>query len=127
MSETRIDLPEVLEDLQAIVSEAGDGFVYASNASPECDYIRDNKPSCIVGHVLARHNLLHLEVAQQNEGMCGGLLAVYEQDPHDYAPAEMFQYFTPEAIRALAIAQEVQDQKGATWGDALIAAKQVSA
>ena len=97
-----IDLPEVLEHLRAVVADKGADYVYTE----ACVYSLDGEPACIVGHVYAHLELLHLV--------------------HRNAVAwTMFpDLISAEARSALEAAQCVQDARG-TWGEALAAAEQV--
>ena len=97
-----IDLPEVLEHLRAVVAAKGADHVYTG----ACVYSLGGEPACIVGHVYARLELLHL--VRRN------ILA-----------RTMFpDLISAEARTALEAAQRVQDARGA-WGEALAAAEQV--
>jgi hypothetical protein len=109
-----IDLPVVLEHLRAVVAEHGAGYVYPEAT---CDYLYDGAPSCIVGHVLARLDMLDQGVVEDNDS------------------AAWLGGFTESALAALTVAQEIQDgcyhrDTGrvvrATWGEALAAAEAVA-
>lgn len=103
------DLDQTIELLQRAVTEKGDGH------RADCQYQRyegDGKtgePVCIVGHVLSYLGLL--------DEVCEG-----DQIDYDWQPVR--DKFTPAALMALADAQFVQDNHQ-TWGEALIAAKEV--
>ncbi len=106
---THISAGQVMLDLYDIVSEFGEGYKYPQevlDTHGSCVYVVDGKPSCIVGQVLAKHNLLDTQVAEINSN----------------ASQLRYEGFTAEAARVLAVAQSVQDQ-GGTWGMAVTAAR----
>lgn len=43
-----------VEILDGLVEEFGSDYVYDKGSDGKCHYVRDGKPSCIVGHVLAK-------------------------------------------------------------------------
>ncbi len=104
------DLDQTIELLQRAVTEKGDGH------RAQCQYQkRDDEgektgqPICIVGHVLAYTGLLNQ--AREGERVFG-------------LPVSITDQFTPAALEALNVAQLEQDD-AKTWGEALIAAKEV--
>ena len=106
----KIDKKQVIALLTDIVAEHGEDYIYPD---PVCSYLDDeDHPSCIVGHVLARLDLLDLQVVQDN-GEAGELAET--------------GLFTAPAVRALRVAQCAQDGVTArtreTWGKALRKAK----
>lgn len=106
---------EVTAALEAIVAEAGAGFIYKVELRPggyetvECNYYEFDKPSCIVGHLFDR---LGADGSYLVEGFS------IADMPNDFVE----EYFTGRVISALDHAQETQDA-GYTWGDALTAYK----
>src|SRR4249920_1096252 len=98
------DYDETMGFLQRAVAEKGDGHTTES-AYVDCI---TGAPICIVGHVLNYMGLLKRVqgngVGVRHLGLAGRHLITFE------------------ALDALAEAQEIQDT-GATWGEALIAAK----
>lgn len=100
---------ETIELLQRAVTEKGDSHKASSQYQRFEDYEPTGEPVCIVGHVLACVDLL----SEAIEG---------DTWESDWQPAQ--HHFTPAANRALAAAQYTQDGNK-TWGEALIAAKEV--
>jgi hypothetical protein len=109
-----ITLDETIELLQRAVTEKGDGHT----ASPQLRHLFSGEPICIVGHVL---DYVGIDLGYIN-------VPVYR------LPMTVQERFTPAALHALNVAQAVQDNRGAprplqepkgTWGEALIAAKEV--
>lgn len=108
---TIYDYDQTIELLQRAVIEKGDGYIYPKRdvEGPTCVYKEDATPSCIVGHVLSYIGLLDEAI----DGM----------GPVGLQPWR--RQFTDNALWALGRAQSLQD-KGETWGEALIAAKEVA-
>jgi hypothetical protein len=102
---------ETTELLQRAVAEKGDGYVYDADGAM-CRYAEEETgaPSCIVGHVLDYVGLLD----QAEEG--AGALGV----------DGVKMNFTNRAGHMLWAAQIMHDH-GRTWGEALVAAKEVGA
>lgn len=99
------DYDQTIELLQRAVAEKGDGHTCM------CYYAGEGgQPVCIVGHVLSYVGLLS---------------AAKECDQIGIQPDAIVDQFTPAAISALAEAQHSQDTRH-TWGEALIAAKEVA-
>jgi hypothetical protein len=104
-----IDKKMVIADLEAIVRGRED-YVYRRDHATCVYREKDGSPSCIVGHVLARHSLL-------DEAVEGEIFGTGQ-------PAS--RHFTYEAIGVLCAAQSVQDNgvdDYNSWGDALHVAK----
>lgn len=105
---------EALDTLREVVAEYGEDYVYDRRVNTgngplggeSCFYVRDNKPSCLVGHVLNRRGVA-INTLKEREG----------SGPDIFAP----RFLTHEAADVLTAAQEKQDG-GRTWGSALQAA-----
>lgn len=97
--------------MEAVVAEAGEDFVYTDQAHPDCRYLKDGEPSCIVAHVVA---VISPDAVPE--------LADFEfLNPLDI---DLWTIrFDPQAAHFLYEAQIVQDMPGKTWGEALAAAK----
>lgn len=103
----RIPDSDVLYILKEIVREAGPDYVYkGDDKAARCVYYENEKPSCLVGQVLARltpdYRPGEVSVATQRD------------DLHEIG-------YSKNATYALQIAQTVQDRRH-TWGAALAAA-----
>jgi len=112
MSNKTYDVPEVLAALRDVVADKGADYMYPEelkNRNGNCVYVRDGRPACIVGHVLARlnFNLLGQSVVRRN------------------GSAGMLDGVTGRAAQALRQAQRTQDS-GDSWGLALAAAEEVT-
>lgn len=109
-----------VEILDGLVEEFGDDYVYPRGENGKCDYVRDGKPSCIVGHVLAKVGvpIERLEVADAGVFGCGvsafGLLSALH--------AEYVLRFDGSVRNLLTEAQCRQDGS-APWGEAVKQAK----
>ena len=51
----RLTFNQVKEDLLDIIKEVSEDYVYQTGPEGTCEYYRNGKPSCLVGHVLDRH------------------------------------------------------------------------
>lgn len=106
----------VTEALKAAVALNGEDYVYPAESGGRCDYVRDGKPSCIVGHVLvgAGVEMWRLEAADNNFGGAGtpanDLLRQLEDE-------EVLTY-NAEALALLTKAQREQDLER-PWGESL--------
>ena len=108
-----ITYEETIELLQRAVTEKGDGHTSdARYAAFSNGYHLVNKPNCLVGYVLS-----YLGINLVTEVMPG-------EQFHRQRPSIVGR-FSPRAITALQAAQDIQDDDG-TWGEALIAAKEVA-
>jgi hypothetical protein len=130
MSETKqFDVPEVLAALEAAVARRGEDYEYERPLSPQgapsgCLYVHDRytenpTPGCIVGQVY--FDLLgRLVPAPLELRICA--------DDINYTPNSEWRAegtFTDGAIRVLGRAQVAQDD-GASWGEALAAARKAA-
>lgn len=114
-TDEKIDVPRALELLEECVAERGADYVYGypPEGGLDCLYVfRDvngepEGPGCIAGMVL---NKLSIDVPREWEGTTFNGLPASE-------------VFTPAAAGVIREAQARQDN-GATWGEALEAAKQ---
>jgi hypothetical protein len=121
MKHIRFDEQKVVTDLRAVVATKGPDYVYPRGGKhggmgEDCVYFEPNgEPSCIIGHVLARHGVtledLRHDTEDLNEGssvaqlIMDGLLRLdgpYERDLRDF----------------LQDVQAFQD-RGVPWGPAL--------
>lgn len=97
-----------LELLERAVAERGDGYNYRKEFGASCRYELHGQPACIVGLVA------HLDgISMVTMRTCEGRTADVVMRAFG---------FTRRAGDLLFIAQQVQD-RGGTWGDALIEAK----
>ncbi len=119
-----IDGPKALELLAEAVEAKGEDYVYPRGDFDGCSYVRDDQPSCLVGHALFRAGL--------------GVDVLRALDVGDYGDsdsaigevckvsADLFGFaVTDAAERALRVAQASQDC-GVPWGEALEAAKKAA-
>lgn len=112
MTRRIVTLAEVTAAMEAVVAEAGEDFVYATEDNYYgCRYLSDGEPSCIVAHVVAA-------IAPE---------AVPELEEFEDLNALDLNFstviFDPQAVQFLYDAQFVQDTPGKTWGEALSVAK----
>jgi hypothetical protein len=103
--------------LREVIAEKGEDYVYPKlepeaagdrGAVMECFYVRDDAPSCIVGHVLHRAGV-----------SLDDLRAVEGWTPGDVEQAPPFTLWADEM--ALELLYEVQNEQdaGRSWGEAL--------
>ena len=111
-----ITYPRALELLQEVIAEFGEDYVYPQfepeaagdrGAVMECFYVRDDAPSCIVGHVLYRAGVTLDE-----------LRAVEGWTPVDQQAPQFGIWADILACGLLADVQDEQDS-GRSWGEAL--------
>jgi hypothetical protein len=102
-----IDGPTALRLLREVVAEKPD-YVYERGDNDVCQYVRDGKPSCVVGHVLTRAGRPVDLLLQNNTMMVGYLGSTFGLDE----PARVI----------LMSAQDSQDQ-GQPWSRALLHAE----
>lgn len=100
-------------DLEALAAERPD-YVYEApekeeeDEAPICMYFHENAPSCIVGHVMARHGMTQDQLTSfENAGT-----AVYGLFANDTLQVDR------KTGVMLSRAQAMQDQ-GSTWGDSV--------
>ena len=107
---------DVLREMRAVVKEYGEDYVYKFPSGTEwhgqCVYVSDDKPSCLIGHVvmrLAPDKIEDLKWADKGYGGTAAdqLLNFLGED-----------FWTPEAGDVATAAQEYQDE-GHPWGAAL--------
>lgn len=117
---------QVLQGLQELVDEKGEGFVYEKRerveglAPKRCVYVHQGEPDCLVGQFLAKagiplDRLEAADVDNYNQGTAASELV-------DKLKAEGLLKVSDRALRALSFAQSEQDS-GETWGEALREAK----
>lgn len=102
-----------VELAREVVAEFGKGYVYPESikvveiggTQPPCLYVHEDKPSCLVGHILHKHGV-SLEELSMKEFIGARLVSSELAKADDKA-----RFF-------LASAQESQD-KGETWGTAV--------
>lgn len=99
-------------ELEAIVAEKGADYIYERPVdSQSCVYFHAGEPSCIIGHLLARHDVRVPEDQRVNRTSVGEL-------------AEQYGVLEPADEAARVLLREVQEYQdnGDTWGIALEAA-----
>lgn len=102
---------EVLENIEAIVAEAGDGYVYRSPNSMGCVYQYAGEPSCLVGRVTHRMGL-PLTAMTPYEGVgCRPMV-------------ESYFIVSLWALKAFQRIQRMQDSE-VPYGECLVAAKSI--
>lgn len=102
---TRVRAVELLEEL---VAEFGEDYVYRPPDGTHCVYVHDDRPSCGVGHVLARAGV-PVEVLASVDGT----------DFATVTEAVVFEdYAEPDALDLLGDFQCAQDAL-APWGESL--------
>lgn len=99
---------EVIESMKQAVAQEGADYVYPYL---DCNYSMDNRPACIVGHVLHDIDPTAYALAVEWERSFNNS-AVDDLQREGFLPD-----FTDGQVTALLRAQERQD-KGATWGAA---------
>lgn len=111
MTRRIVTLAEVTTAMEAVVAEAGEDYVYTTEAFGPCLYLDDGEPSCIVAHVVAAISPETVPELKSFEYL----------NPNDFNLSTVI--FDPVACQFLQAAQIVQDQPGKTWGEALASAK----
>jgi len=110
MDKAIITAQDTIELLKEVVINLGEGYRYVDHYET-CEYFVDNKPACIVGHLLDG-----LGFADHSIGGCIAVVAdglfMYDEFPYT---------FSREAVLILSAAQGAQD-KGADFGAAVAAA-----
>ena len=119
-----ITVEQVIATLEEVVAEKGEDYVYPTEAGyGECFYgNEDGSPSCIVGHVLAKLDPIKYQEFIKFESEENGPFGINENGSSysfDYPNADEWG---SNIVEILSIAQTHQDN-GATWGEALTAAK----
>lgn len=110
-----------VEILDGLVEEFGSDHVYVKGMYGKCDYVRGGKPSCIVGHVLAKVGVPIERLSQADTGNFGGGISAHSllrelQEEVVLAPID-------GSVRALlSEAQSAQDSSS-PWGKAVEQAK----
>lgn len=109
----------VTATLKAVVGEYGEGYVYPpAKAGDNCRYVIDDKPSCLVGVVLARLGvpITHLKAGDASKGHFG---ATADDLIPQLRQAGVINFEEPDRVTyALRQAQYGQDL-GYSWGIAL--------
>jgi hypothetical protein len=137
-----LDREKAMAYLEQVVQLKGFDYSdpFASSETEMCTYFDvDDKPLCIVGHVLAE---LNVEPNFENDEIQNVVQPIYVKDPsspHEFefeAPAEDYYNggyidrnrdvtLTSGAVTVLRAAQAAQDS-GYTWGEALSKATEIS-
>ena len=105
----------VAAGLTALVAQEGEDYVYEQGESGRCDYVRDGKPSCIIGRFLADLgvSLERLKLADEPVSGTAALTLLEElQDEGVVDPLIL------KVIKALGTAQCKQDNEY-PWGVAV--------
>lgn len=73
------DLDAVMASMDEIVAEKGLDYVYPvldpewADGGPLCHYVRDDAPSCIIGHFVVKHQIFSLDkLSNELEGKTAG-------------------------------------------------------
>lgn len=105
MLSLKLDYNEALELLGRAVQEKGAEYFYeiGDTHSCGCVYFRDNKPACIVGHVLAYKGVKPEDLRPEENEANVSALGIGE----DYRATALLDW-----------AQAYQD-RGVTWGEAV--------
>lgn len=111
-------------ELEALVNEKGENFIYEQQVDPEsgrakCVYVHDGEPSCIVGRVLANLGvpLDRLALADAGPGTSADMLLNQLRDEDVIT--------IPDGVQlALQEAQSRQDYRQ-SWGTAVRSAKNI--
>lgn len=111
-----VSYQEVLAVANAVVEELGADYVYPDYMNG-CVYVKGNKPSCLVGHVLHRLGVDLISFASE-ESYDGGLVNECAIDTLWVTTEEYGVSFSPLAQGFLSDIQTDQDS-GCTWGDAV--------
>jgi hypothetical protein len=114
----RITHEDVLRVMTEVVEEYGHDHVYQKQPGPRgpkdlCVYIKDGKPSCLIGHVLVRLGVDVGFLTDRNSSQING---------HGFTSSGSNLPWTAEAAQVMQAAQHIQDM-GAPWGEALRAAR----
>jgi hypothetical protein len=110
-----LDGPTALRLLREVVGERPDHvYMPPGGEGTACRYVHRGKPSCLVGHVLARHGFTAEQLAALDDIVSALLLP-------QYFPGLV----TEDAAQILLYAQGMQDA-GHTWGEALTAAEETA-
>lgn len=124
-----IGYDEAVALLKRAVAEKGENYVYTRDAVyNSCQYVRDGKPSCIVGHVIGYASWDALEIVAEIERKRGSSWPAVDlqidSKPHDLQELSSESYtaipvrFTEAAAELLREVQLQQDN-GESWGNAL--------
>ena len=110
MPELPLSYDDTLGLLREVIAEKGEDYVYDSPIEPRsrCLYVHDGQPGCIVGHVLHRAGV-------SVEGLAG----VEDWTPLDHEVVPQFCGWAAEPALELLAAVQVEQDAGATWGEAL--------
>lgn len=120
---TPFTLDQVLDAAREAVNEKGSEYIYPG-AGSACFYATYNeKPSCIVGHVIFKLDPEAFATIATAEREGGESKAATDLEYSDWLPDN---FWTADAATAMQYAQVAQDE-GATWGDALAAAEDLGA
>jgi hypothetical protein len=116
-----------IELLEAEVAAEGDSYVYPQREAIEdlgdgteyqsarCDYVRDERPSCLVGRALHAYGV-SIEQLKSIEGTSIGAFG------QQFTPVS----WLPHSVAGLLYAAQNAQDGGQTWGEALIAAKDMA-
>lgn len=107
---------EAIKILEKVVAIKGKDYIDPSVTMGECEYQKDGVPSCIVGNFLFEIGV-GVETLEELDSMPDSAISSLK----DELEANEV-YLSQEVLDSLSSAQCAQDE-GATWGDALKAAK----
>lgn len=106
----RLDKSNVTKALKDAVKARGADYVYGDHFGEQCEYVRDQKPACLVGEVLATSFHIPIDVLSELETTADDVLYILR--------AEGLLVYTAEAQEMLTTAQGLQDT-GTPWGEAV--------
>jgi hypothetical protein len=113
MKSVTYDFATARQELQAVISTKGKDYVYPHTGG-ECVYFEENKPSCIIGHLLAKHDIDRWDLAlDQGDYNCSASVLNLE--------GAGFLVLDGDSREFLTEVQFFQD-KGVPWGLAVEAA-----
>lgn len=113
----KIKVSDVWAEVEKVAGE-NPHFIY--DASETCKYVKDSKPSCLVGHALFRLGIPigHLEMYDNANDFAGsGIGTVLFED--------LYEMDDPVAANKCTLAQDEQDD-GVSWGAAVYRAKRAA-
>lgn len=118
-----LDAATAMRLLEEVVADKGEDYVYEPHPfTYACQYLHDDEPGCLVGHVLHRHGV-PIEVIRQWEGRTAQYLATGKSLlTLSSARPELEPLADHPAASILIAAQQAQDVS-LPWGKALQAAR----
>lgn len=111
----KIKVSDVWAEVEKVARENPD-FIYDASETG-CKYVKDSKPSCLVGHALFRLGvpLDQLKVYDNTNDFSGSAIGTV-------LLGDLYERDDPIAVEKCTVAQKEQDS-GASWGTAVQRAK----